>query len=404
MSAALSARDGAGLYLVRRARTLTAPHQVRLVATAFLAVLAVDLARIHLGEASAGGQVHWPRAGAEVLTYLAVALVLWRPLAGLGLAGVALAAGLAAGGTGTEPLLLLVTGASVGVRGGRRTRWVYLAAVLAYLAASAAVQGEQVAFVLGWFGGAAVVGAAAGWGVRMLHRQLDQGGRRLAEVNAEDARLRADERAVLARELHDVVTHQLSTISLQVMSHVDSADPDELRRVLRKVGRCTDSGLTELRLLVRVLRDHPATAGGPVEVRALSERVPPTAAAAGWARRLLEAGFDPTIDIPAQADRLEMTVQSTLTRTLEVTGDNLIRHAPPRSRCSIAVSVNPTQVIIRVVSPLATPPPADHGSLGWGLRGLRERVDLTGGTLTAAPSSSPAQDPEWVVVVTLPRD
>ena len=405
MAATLSAREGAGLYLVRRARTLTAPHQLRLLATAFLAVLVVDLGRIYLGRLQVGEPVRWASAGCEVLSYVAIALALWRPLAGLCVAGVALAVGLVTGGTGTEPPLLLILGALISNRGTPRLRWAFFAGVVCYLAVNVALHVDHAAFILGWFGGAAVVGTAVGMAGHSLRRFRDREGRRLAEVAAEAARLRADERGVLARELHDVVTHQLSNISLQVMSHLDSGDVDELRRVLKKVNRATDSALTELRLLVRVLRDYPATAAGVDEVGELSRRIAPTMGAAGWARRLTDAGFDPVIDIPAQADRLEMTVQSTIARTLDVTGENVLRHVPKRSWCSLTLSLNPTQVVIRAANPLPSPQPSGPVALGWGLGGLRERVDLTGGTFSAGPSTSSAGgDPQWVVVVTLPRD
>jgi signal transduction histidine kinase len=400
----LSAREGAGLYLVRRARTLTAPHQLRLLATAFLAVLVVDVGRIYLDRLRVGEQVSWTAAGCLVLSYVAIAVALWRPWAGLCIAGVALAAGLLTGGTGTEPALLLIIGAVTTARGTRRLFWFFVVGATCYLAVNVVMSREHAAFFLGWFGGAVAVGTALGMLGKALRRMRDRAGRHLAEVAAEDARLRSDERRRLASELHDVVTHQLSNTSLQVMSHLDSDDADELRKVLRKVSRSTDSALTELRLLVRVLRDYPVTAGGTDEVAELSQRLAPTLAAAGWARRLTDAGFDPLIEIPAKADRLEMTVQSTITRALDVVCDNVLRHAPERSWCSITLSVNPSQVVLRAASPLA-PARADEAvSLGWGLRGLRERVDLTGGVFGAGPSASGLQEPEWVVVVTLPHD
>jgi signal transduction histidine kinase len=397
----LSAREGAGLYLVRRARTLTAPHQLRLLATAFVGVLVLDLGRIHLRRLQGGEAVSWAAAVAEVLSYLAIALVLWRPALGLAVAAVVLSVGVLTGGTGTEPVLLLVVGAVTLARAARRWWTVFLVGAGCCTLLNLVARPDQAAFVLLWFGGAAAVGAGLGVAGRRLVHLRDGTGRRLAELAEEDARLRADERRLLARELHDVVSHQLANISLQVMSHQDSVDADELRRVLRRLDRFSQSALTELRLLVRVLRDDPATAPGADEVGELSSRVPPTMAAADWARRLVAAGFDPDIDVPAQADRLEMTVQATVTRALDVTCDNIVKHAPARAHCSVALSLNPTQVVLRTASPLG--PPQERTALGWSLRGLRERVDLAGGAFTARSSTAGATDPEWVVTLTLPR-
>jgi glucose-6-phosphate-specific signal transduction histidine kinase len=173
--------------------------------------------------------------------------------------------------------------------------------------------------------------------------------------------------------------------------------------VLQKVKRSTDSALTELRLLVRVLRDNPTTAAGPDEVSELSQRIPPTQRALDLARELTNAGFEPAIEVPDEADRLEGTVQATVSRTLDVICDNILRHSPRRSRCTITVSVDPTEAVVWAASPLASSPPSEPVGLGSGLRGLRERVDLTGGTFSAGPSSETEQ-PQWVVVVTLPHD
>lgn len=404
MTAALSTGESAGLYLVRRARTLTAPHQLRLLATAFIGVLVVDLGRVYADRLQQGDAVPWAAAGSEVLAYAAIAVVLWSPVIGLAVAGAALAAGLAVGGTGMEPMVLLIIGARAAGRGTRRLTWVFLAGVVCYLTVTIALAAEHAAFVLGWFGGAATVGTVVGVAAKSFRRRRDRGGRHLAEQAGEDFRLRADERRLLASELHDVVTHQLSNVSLQVMSHLESEDADELRKVLKKVSRSTDAALTELRLLVRVLRDYPATPSATDEVAELSRRLAPTQAAASWARQLTDAGFDPVIEIPAQADRLGMTVQATITRTLNVSCDNFLRHAPARSRCTVTLSINPTQLTVRAANSLPAPQQNTSTALGWSLRGLRERVDLTGGTFSAGPSPAGGEDPEWVVVATLPHD
>ena len=197
---------------------------------------------------------------------------------------------------------------------------------------------------------------------------------------------------MLARELHDVVTHQLSTVSLQVMSHLDSDDAVDLAQVLRRVDAATSSALTELRLLVRVLRERPGTgkrlgrAGGAVPApRADRGR-------RAWSARLADAGFDPVVEVPARADQLEMTVQATLVRTLDVACGNILRHAPPGSACTVALAVHPTQVVIRVISPLPVGP-HEPVALGRSLRGLRERVDLIGGGLRAGPASAAGSGP-----------
>jgi signal transduction histidine kinase len=220
----------------------------------------------------------------------------------------------------------------------------------------------------------------------------------------DDGRLRAAERGILTFELQDVIIHHLSNASLQVMSQLKADDPGQLREVLRRVTNCTESALSELRLLVRVGRDDPAAATGTDAIGQLSQRFPPTEAAAQWAQRLVAAGLDPVIKFPHQADQLRMTAQRTLVRALEVAGQNILQHSPARSRCAVTVHVDARHVLLEATNPLRTPA-ADHSHpLGRSLRSLRERVDLTGGVLRAGPSVSAAGDREWAVVVLLPAD
>lgn len=223
-----------------------------------------------------------------------------------------------------------------------------------------------------------------------------------SEGTTQDGQLRAGERRDLSLELHDVVSHHLANVSLLAMGHLQSTDADELRTVLRRVGRSTDLALRELRLLVRILRDDPATAPGFDQLGGLAGRLAPTAVAIMWRDRLTEAGFAPTVKVPGDADHLGLTVQATITRTLDVTGRNILRHAPAGSRCTITVRISPTQVDLRVVSRLSPRP--QPPSSGRQLRALGERVRLSGGQLRAGAWGSDPDDAQWIVELTLPYD
>jgi signal transduction histidine kinase len=213
------------------------------------------------------------------------------------------------------------------------------------------------------------------------------------------------ERWVLTRELHDVVTHHLSTAALQVMSNFDAAGADELRSTLTKVDRSVRAALAELRQATRLQREDPigCQVAGP-GAGELSARVPPTTVGALWARRLTDAGFQVTLAVLPATDRLRMSVQATVNGALEVSCDNVLRHAPPRSSCSITVGFRPDQVVVRVANPLPSSASA-VGESGRSLRRLRERVDLSGGTFRAGPSTlgKPQQSAAtWLVVVAVP--
>lgn len=213
-----------------------------------------------------------------------------------------------------------------------------------------------------------------------------------------NAHLRAGERRSLVADLHDALAHHLSTASLHLMVGEENQDAPTLRRVLTTVQRANAAALRELRLLVRVLHDDPATGVTGTEVRELAERESPTQAAAEAERTLTRLGFEPHVGVPAAADALDLTVQRTLARAIRVVADNQTQYAPAGARCLIDVQVSDHQATLQARNPLAEGVPV-HVQLGWGLKGLRERVDLTGGSLSAGPVGE-----EWVVTVVLPHE
>lgn len=215
----------------------------------------------------------------------------------------------------------------------------------------------------------------------------------------QQAGLRARERQILTRELHDVVNHHLSTAALQVMGYLDASDADELRSILAKVNLSVKAALAELRQLARLEPDGSMSAGDAVND--LTVRVPPADVADLWAGRLTDAGFTVTVAIPRSSESERLSVLSTVSDAIEVACDNILRHAPRRSACSVTLEKRRDQLVVRVRSPLPS------GSLvagqGQSLRRLRVRVDLSGGTLWAGPfPAADGSDAFWLVQVTVP--
>ncbi|HEY5820490.1 MAG TPA: hypothetical protein VIT20_00850 [Propionibacteriaceae bacterium] len=215
---------------------------------------------------------------------------------------------------------------------------------------------------------------------------VDDGGRRIQE------------RRALAHEVSDAVTSRLATVSLQVMSHLDAADLSDLRQALRSVGGAVDAALAELRVLARVLRDEPPPEGR-YELAGLVPSVVPTTSGREWERRLSAAGYVPTIVVPDESDRLGKTTQRTICRVLDVNGDHVLSHAIPGSACSATVVLYPAQVIVRTSSLQSPDQPAQ--AVDHGLIGLRERIDLIGGTIAVGSQTEGPLD--WAILVTFPR-
>jgi signal transduction histidine kinase len=195
-----------------------------------------------------------------------------------------------------------------------------------------------------------------------------------AERQAEQAA--ADERARMARELHDIVGHNLSVVVLQAAGAQAAGSLDA--GTLEKIERSGRQALVEMRRLLGVLRqpsDQPGVPGlspqpGIAQLAALAEGV----RGAGLPVRLVIDG-DPA-QLPAAVDiSAYRIVQEALT--------NVLKHAGT-AHAEVTVSCGTDAVQIEVTDDGAGAPAGELGG-GHGLAGMRERVALFGGELAAGP-------------------
>ncbi|MEV0679474.1 histidine kinase [Actinosynnema sp. NPDC050436] len=198
--------------------------------------------------------------------------------------------------------------------------------------------------------------------------------------------VRADERARLAREMHDVVSHQVSLIAMQAGAlRIAVADPDA-KQVAGTIRTLSTRTLDELRHLVSVLR----TTGGDDSPQPRVEDLPQLVAGAGIPASLTVLG--PVGDLPAPiSGAVYRTVQEALT--------NVRKHA---GCASTAVHVQAEPDVLRVE--IRNDPPVQPRecpllpSGGHGLVGLQERAALLDGTFEAGPS----EDGGFRLAVTFP--
>ncbi len=195
---------------------------------------------------------------------------------------------------------------------------------------------------------------------------------RLAEVAALEQRNRSDERAQIARELHDVVGHALAVIVVQADGAAaavsSSRDTTIATDALRTIGDTAREALTQTRRalgLVRTEAEEPGTA----QLDALVDRV------AG-------AGLPATLSVEGEPRALPRPVDTTLYRVAQEALTNVVKHAGPVSRVEVTLRWAGAEVELRV---------ADDGRgadapEGHGLAGMRARVAGHDGTLTAGPA------------------
>jgi signal transduction histidine kinase len=185
-----------------------------------------------------------------------------------------------------------------------------------------------------------------------------------------------EERQRLARELHDSVTQALYGIALYAEA-AGRALADGLREPvaanLREIGETTQEALGEMRLLLFELRPPVLQAQGLAA--ALRARLQAVEARAGLATDVRIEGDD----------RLAPDAEQELYRVAQEALNNVLKHAHA-GRVSLRLAVGSRHATLEVVDDGVGFEPSLQASDGFGLRGMRERVERLGGTLGIASS------------------
>ena len=202
----------------------------------------------------------------------------------------------------------------------------------------------------------------------------DAASARRAEAAAAVEAAHQAERTRIARELHDVVAHQLSAIAVQAGAARIAGTGGADRPVLATVERLAREALTELNHLLGALRREPAgdTARPPAPTLAELPALLATAGSAGVPAQL-------TVEGPARP--LSPGVELSGYRIVAEALANVARHAPG-APARVLVRYRPSALDIEICNAAAAPP-ARPGTGGRGVQGMRERAELYGGELVA---------------------
>ncbi|XVQ15660.1 sensor histidine kinase [Spirillospora sp. CA-255316] len=250
---------------------------------------------------------------------------------------------------------------------------------------SAVVGAEDVAGV----GVLLLVVVGMGQYVRSRRAQLADAERRAAEAVRDrelEARRRAtEERLRIARELHDVLAHQISLINVQAGAALHRRDdPEQAYASLEAIKQASKQTLRELRGVLGVLRqvDQDGDGAGPVEP------APSLARLAGLLERTSASGLRVhragEITEEELAGMLPPPVALAGYRIVQEALTNAVRHAGA-AEVTVAIRCADGAVIVQVDDD--GPGPVDVSALerGNGLRGMRERAVAVGGEVTAGP-------------------
>ncbi|MET8451957.1 sensor histidine kinase [Streptomyces sp. NPDC005209] len=205
-----------------------------------------------------------------------------------------------------------------------------------------------------------------------------------ARTRAETRRAVVEERARIAREVHDVVAHTLSVVVIQAGAADDvfTERPEQARQALRAIETGARSALGELRLLLRAFRPDTEE-DGTGEQR---EPGPSLARLDELADTVRAAGMTVHVHRQGDTDGLPAAVDLAAYRIVQEALTNTLRHAAGADEVSVRVTTEEDCVQVTVIdNGLASQGRSAVTGSGRGLVGMKERTRLVGGSLRAGP-------------------
>jgi signal transduction histidine kinase len=238
---------------------------------------------------------------------------------------------------------------------------------------------EDIPFALFVIGGPWAAGLAI-----QLRRNHE---RSLAEANAELERTRAEEarravaaeRARIARELHDVVSHAIAVTVLQARGgrRLVGLDDAAVREALDAIEHTNTAALGDMRRLLAVLRDTED------EVSSRQAPQPSLARLDDLVGQVRQSGLPVEVEQTGAGDAVPPGVDLSAYRIVQEALTNVLKHAGPGVTARVRIDHRPDELVLTVTDDGVAGPESGHGS---GLIGIRERAAVVGGEADAGPA------------------
>ena len=219
-----------------------------------------------------------------------------------------------------------------------------------------------------------------------------------------DERIRLDQRIGFARDLHDYVAHHVTGIIVQAQGAraIAAKNPDLVQPALELIEQTGAEALESMRRMVGALRDEAGGGAGSGAAVAL-----PVDSGLDGVRSLVD-GFalpDTRIQLVERGplDGIPAEVTSSIHRVVMEALTNVTRHSHSCDTVEVLLTAVPTGTVdveIRDNGHARRSTPSSGN--GYGLRGLRERVTLAGGTFRAGPRSGDRGETGWTVAASFP--
>lgn len=250
---------------------------------------------------------------------------------------------------------------------------------------------------------AAVVGVpvvCVGYAIGRFRRAVVIAETRNKELEEQKLHIQARERESLARDLHDIVANQLTSMTLVAGSRAHSDRLEDLQEALTEIKGLSREALIELRKLLDVLRTNESPFGPGTGSRLDSRNI--GSGVQHVVKRLGE--FDFAVELASNLSEespLSASTEDAILRILQECSTNAMKYARPSSTIQIHLNRDEEQVSLIFSSALPQQIRARRRSLelssGQGLLGIRERVQLLGGEASIGPVND-----RWVVEASFP--
>ncbi len=224
----------------------------------------------------------------------------------------------------------------------------------------------------------------AGWllvlaTIAEMARARQQRAMQTARTREEEARRRAgEERLRIARELHDVLGHNISLISVQagVALHLIDERPEQARVALSVIKDASKEALRELRSVLDVLRQ--------VDEEPPRSPSPGLASLGDLVARAADAGWQVHLEVSGDLKKLPASVDLAAFRIVQEALTNIMRHSG-QTASTVRVTRNEQELTIQIDNKLSKAASRDGIGLGQGILGMKERAAALGGVVEAGP-------------------
>jgi signal transduction histidine kinase len=236
-------------------------------------------------------------------------------------------------------------------------------------------------FIAGLVGLAWVAGDSMRYRREYYVRLEDRAQRLERERDAQAQIATAAERARIARELHDVVAHNVSVMVVQAdgATYAMDQDPEAARKALMAIAQTGRTALTEMRRMLGVLRsaDDVGTYAPQPGIDQLGDLL----------EQVRSTGLQVSLTVEGVPREMPTGLALAVYRIVQESLTNTRKHGGPQVKASVAMMYTDDCLVLRIVDN-GRGAAASGDGLGHGLVGMRERVTVFGGTLVTGPHVS----------------